>query len=178
MKHFLVGIGIALCLINTAFATSKWPLPMDIKQVGNAPAACLPKSEDESIELKMAYVNQSFMTRGAGLKWIIELNPGATPLVMHPGDCLVYGTLLDGYTQTLAAKPLEVGRPHVFSLERNDEGKKWTSRFHSATFCGLTMPDGRIVFRKFIRKDGSTPPDICAYVESQLLNDPSSNITQ
>jgi hypothetical protein len=168
MKHLLVGISVALYLINATFAMSKGPLPMDIKQVGNAPAACLPKSEDESIELKKAFVNQSFMTRGAGMKWVIELNPGATPLVMRPGDCLVYGALLDGYTQTLVAKPLELGRPHVFSLERNDEGKKWTSRFYHATFCELVMPDGQTIFQKFIRKDGSTPPDICAYVKSQL----------
>lgn len=174
----MVGISIALCLINTSFATSKWPLPMDIKQIGNAPAACLPKDDKESIEVKAAYVYESYAPVETQTRWLIEMKPSTKPLVLHPGECLAYGKNIDGYTSTVPPQSLASDKPFVFNIVRSDQDKKWASRFYDAIFCGLTMPDGRIVFRKFIRKDGSTPPDICAYVASQLLNDPSSNITQ
>jgi hypothetical protein len=166
MKNIIVLLFFAV-MTSLALARSQYPRPLTIKNVGENLVACLPEDDGEDIELKAAFVGQEGATAETGVNWRIEIKPGAKPLVMHPGDCLAYGSNIDGYTYSFSQESLQINVPYTFSIRRGNAGKKWLTNLHNEMFCALNV-NGLIVFKKYIQKGSSAPPDICAYVKSQL----------
>ena len=121
MKYIMFYLfGVSLALGTSANATSFGrKANADIATIDNKPAICLPNKESPVFRLGWVSLSEGDVRNPAS--WGIALREGAQPTVLHPGDCVVFGTVPDGYENDdlkVKARPLklEINRVYIFRL--------------------------------------------------------------
>lgn len=149
-------LGVCCWLAATAHATSFgfWGRA-DIASVDNKPAICLPSDAKEAFAVGWIALSESF-TKKSGV-WSIALRDGADPLVLKPGECMVYGRMPPGYEQDVYPKkrrPLELlpNRTYVFQLSHPYR----TTDTYTVAFCINKTPEGELEYLEYIRLPDGT----------------------
>lgn len=164
MKQYVAMMGLLLAVAHDSGvnATSLQPNPLVIRQISEGPAACLPEGKLKSIELKRAYVMENSRQGGEiERQWVIELQPGAKPLTLHPGECVSFGRPIDGYSEIGTFKLLEEGKTYIFGINRGDQLNRWVSDSYVGLFCVQRLSDGHLTYLPYVdHPDGTTtyPP--------------------
>ena len=155
---------LAINLIDSTWATSLGSKPLNVRQIEDLPVACLPENEGESIALNAADVAADDSVEGPKGRWAIELVPGAKPLTLHPGECVAFGKLIDGYRQVGEIQPLEEGKTYSFGLRRGDRINDWVSKLYVGVFCVMRLSDGRLAYLPYVdHPDGTTTYPPCGH---------------
>jgi hypothetical protein len=115
---FSAGILIMLGVEATATSFGRKP-SADVATIDDKPAICLPAKEKQVFRLGWLSLSEGAVRSPAS--WGIALTEGAQPKILNPGDCIVFGTVPDGYEsddQKTNARPLklEVDRAYIFRM--------------------------------------------------------------
>lgn len=166
MKRYLTTVFVFFLatLAGYASATSIGSVPINIRQILGLPAACLPEDQAESIALQSASVSEvpeAIVAPPNGWpsplqRWAIYLEPGAKPLILRPGECIVFGKPVAGYKQNGETYPLEPGKTYSFGLRRGDRGNRWIPDLYSGSFCVTRSPDGTQEYLPYIHHSNGT----------------------
>lgn len=147
---FVLSVGFSMC----ATATSIGAKHLNIRQILDKPAACLPEDAGESIELNTAFVTGD--SPEVPRQWAIQLIPGSKPLVLHSGECIAFGQSIDGYRQLGEFHALEEGQTYDFGLRRNDRLNDWVSKVYVGLFCVQRAPDGHLTYLPYVYHSNGT----------------------
>jgi hypothetical protein len=152
---------LVMVFSNCIEATSSLPNRLDVRQVGDDPAGCLPANYTHAIELDRAFVvEESHKENQSPSRWTMERMPGAKPHVLQPGECVVFHGTLSGYQQA-GELTWQEGESYVFVLERVDDSKIKGRLNYVGAFCVMRTPDHRLLFLPYVdHPDGTTtyPP--------------------
>jgi hypothetical protein len=163
-RGFAANLLLAATFAGNATATSTGASQLNIRQMGDAPAACLPESERDSIELESAHVTWTSRATGARAgghppvhyPWAIDLIPDTKPLVLHPGECIVFGERIAGYKQDGEIQPLQIGETYSFVLRRYTQHNSWLNPYYRGAFCVARSPDGHLAYLPYIYNSNGT----------------------
>jgi hypothetical protein len=142
---------VALLLCTTAFvhATSSGRLELGvIDSVDGEPAICLPRNVKESMSVGWASLTQSYKKRPDF--WSINLKKGGRPMILAPGECMVYGVVPEGYELSSYKgdfKPLRLKLNRVYNFQLNDAYRP--TDVYSASFCIALSPDGTFQYLQY-----------------------------
>lgn len=142
-----------------------WPRStLDIRSSGGKVMGCLPKGE-QSIVLQSAAA-ASIDAGWPPPEWAIELTPQGTPLVIHAGECLTFGSIPQGYRQIGGMQPLKAGRTYGFMLLRGNSIKHKQDRRYMGIFCIERQSDGHFAYLPYVtHPDGTiTYPRCGSYI--------------
>lgn len=117
MKSLILIVGLLTALLgfDGALATSSLPNLVDIREIDGAPAACLPLTDAEAIDLQEAYVVESSPQAGEERRqWRSSARPMEKPMLLHPRECVVFDRPVSGYSQGGGLKQVEEGRTYTF----------------------------------------------------------------
>lgn len=159
---FLVAV-TGILGANHADGMSTAPLPLVIRQIDHLPAACIPVSDTKSMTLKFAGVwedshGQSEFPSQWGIEWV----PGAKPLLLRAGQCVVFGQAIDGYRLVGDMHPLKAGRTYNFSLRELNKANDWSGMRYSGMFCVQENTDGTLSYLPYVtHKDGTVTYPAC-----------------
>lgn len=141
-------------------ATSFLPNRLDIKQISDAPAACLPK-DGQRILLQSAYTMENTPQTKSTHRWKIEHVNDSKAKTLHPGECVIFGKPIDGYQQSDTLK-LEDGKTYVFVLERGDRQHAFSSSKYVGAFCVSRTPTGERAYLPYLyHQDGTVTYPSC-----------------
>ncbi|MDS0858398.1 hypothetical protein NUV25_11825 [Burkholderia pseudomultivorans] len=132
-------------LFSSTMATSVGPIHLDIKQIDDKPAACLPAGDDagpDSIRIRGVGVSRATGTVSPDvIYWDLDVPENAQPVYLKRGECLVYGQTVAGALVHTPAKTLDANKYYGFSIipAGDDAGP-----VYSSTFCVLKPAGGRV----------------------------------
>ena len=135
-RNALTAWLVMLLFISTAHARTRAPRMLDIRVEGDHVMACIPADEGDTVAVDAAGVTAigSGHYEASDNIWGIELEPGQTPVVLGPGQCLAFAQRPDGYRTYVEPTALKEGMPYSFSLRSPELGRHRT-RNHSGDFC-------------------------------------------
>ncbi|NWA05429.1 hypothetical protein [Pseudomonas gingeri] len=141
---------IFLCFFgSSAFATSFARIGLgDIVSIDHKPAICIPKDAVESMPVGFITVGESYVS--GPKSWGVDLKENAKPLVLMPGDCVVYGVIPEGYELPMHEEKrrsleLKVNRTYNFMLDHAYRSRTW----YAATFCIEQAADGAVRYVQY-----------------------------
>lgn len=135
-------------------ATMGWATPVGwtgtalLKSVNGLPAICTPQGADQGFPVVRLAMSESYVQHGA--VWVLRLKPGASPLVLGPGECMSYGKPLPGYEISGGSRPIPFKNGSVYSVvinRMNDEAHYNHSYF--AVFCAKDKVDGEFDYIQY-----------------------------
>lgn len=146
-----------------AHAISSLPHDIDIREIGGNPAACLPSTHGAPFQLQSAYLVESQQTGEEANQWALDLEPNGKPAMLRPGDCVVFGTSITGYSEKRGIKQLEEGKTYTFVLQRGGQFKRWWNPNYIGSFCVNRLPNQQMAYPQYIHHpDGTTTYPPCA----------------
>lgn len=152
---YLLACSLTTCIALNAQATSLAPGKINIKQINNLPAACLPEDEGKGVELRTAFVEEIPRTNnGQPYQWEINLAADSKPFVLAPGQCITFGQAIGGYKQDANPLPFVPGRSYEFGLRSNHQEGGWDGRLYAALFCVQKNTDGSVSYLPYIERAG------------------------
>ncbi|WP_439890031.1 hypothetical protein ACS7SF_12215 [Ralstonia sp. 25C] len=159
MKSLILVAGLLTALLgfDGASATSSLPNAVDIREVDGAPAACLPLTDAETIELQEAYVVESLPRTGEKKRqWALELAPEGKPMLLRPGECVVFNRPVSGYSQGGGLRQVEEGETYTFVLQRGGNFKRGWSPNYIGWLCVTRLPDQHLAYPAYVRHANGT----------------------
>lgn len=153
---------LSLAIVEVVRATSFGRTETaDITTIDKQVAICLPHDAGKVFSVGWISLSESYV-RHAG-SWGVSLKSGGSPLVLSPGDCVVFGVVPNGYElddYKIQGRPLQLGvnRTYVFSLI--DARRPRDS--YTAIFCVNENADGSFEFLQYVRSaDGTEVIPVC-----------------
>ncbi|MGN8278696.1 hypothetical protein [Pseudomonas sp. SMN5] len=122
-----------------------------IAAIDGHPAICLPDDVEKAFTVGWISLSEGYV-RNPG-SWGLALVPGAEPLALKAGDCMVFGVVPDGYEsndEKLKTRPLvlQINRTYVFRL--TDAYR--TRDSYTAVFCIGQTVNGVVEYLQYIRR--------------------------
>lgn len=121
-----------------------------ITSVDGKPALCLPKNAEDNFPLASFSISESYLDHSGS--WGGSLKPGRQPILLKPGDCIVFGRIPAGYIarefgrhyKTLELKP---NRTYVFQINRAYQ----YATVYNAVFCTMPNASGGFDYLQYVR---------------------------
>lgn len=120
----------------------------DISLIDGNPAICIPKNASGSFPLYSLLLMELRTPRGG--RWSVRLKDGTKPMKLHPGECVSYGSIPDGYQLDPGqgdgqSFPLEKNRIYYFTVSRTGPFFWfYQTGIYESTFCLVEDADGAL----------------------------------
>ncbi|MBN3856614.1 MULTISPECIES: hypothetical protein [unclassified Paraburkholderia] len=152
---------LAVCtFLTSACASQLVVVSLDVRQVGDKPALCF-ASDDEYMQdaVKLADIG---VVRATGIAtpvetyWEVEIPESAPPVILHHGDCIVYGQAIDGAKVVTPPKPLDSGMLYTFGISTRDNKG---GPIYAGGFCAWRKPGNGLRIERQRKKQYSCSSD-------------------
>lgn len=168
---FTVAFSLGLTGISEA---TPWGMKRDadIKTIEGSLSICIPDDEDKTIAIDSLIISQSFLENGERITaWNIEKTDKADPKTLHPGECLKYGELIDGYRELVPKRELKPGTVYQARINRLVTNPNRTDiLFYTAAFCSVERKGG-IIYTPYKPEKIETPlrPGECRHETTEKI---------
>jgi hypothetical protein len=120
-----------------------------IETFDSKPAICLPVNAKDEFPVGWISLSESYV-RNPGF-WAVSLKDGVKPLILKPGECVVFGEIPSGYeldsNVRSSSLKLEKNKTYVFRLS----GAYKTRDTYSAVFCTGSNMKGGFEYHQYSR---------------------------
>lgn len=153
MKILFYFFSVVLSALLYPVNATPWGVPGDavIRSSNGKPSICMPEKAQGTVSVNSISVSESHLHDGVRLTmWRIELEPDGSPMLLKPGDCVLYGVKPSGYQQPVVAEPLKVGDTYYARINiavANPD--RQSILFYSAVFCVVRQWDGSFVYPQY-----------------------------
>jgi hypothetical protein len=122
----------------------------NIETFDTKPAICLPVNAKEEFPVGWVSLSESYVRNPAS--WAVSLKDGGNPLILKPGECIVFGEIPSGYELDNNVRSgfltLENNKTYVFRLS----GAYKTRDTYAAVFCTGSKMKGGFEFHQYSRE--------------------------
>ncbi|MCY1404107.1 hypothetical protein D3C76_479710 [compost metagenome] len=164
-KEHLIKAALSFSIIlswGSANATSLGRIERGvIVNIDRNPAICVPKDARETMPVGWISITESYVRNAES--WALELKLNAKPLVLKPGDCIIYGLIPNGYEYPKykqKVKNLSFKENRTYSFQINHAYR--LTDVYKAIFCTSQTEDGPLVYIQYTRSpDGREVIPFC-----------------
>lgn len=145
----------------------------DIENVDNKPAICLPVNAKEKFPVGWISLTESYV-RDPG-SWGLSLKDGQSPLMLKPGECIVFGEIPNGYeldNYQIKTKPLKLENNKVYVFRLNGAYEKRDT--YTAVFCTSSYVKEGVEHHQYARViDEVQVIPVCGSPSSEAIETPA-----
>ncbi|WP_321885528.1 hypothetical protein [Paraburkholderia bannensis] len=143
-RNSLIGVALSWFCASITLAMSHGSIDIDVKQIDDKPAFCLPVSDDngsDPIQISRVGVSRETGVAQPAVTYWDEFVPvNAQPAYLKRGECLAFGQIVPGAIVDTPATSLDVNKYYSFALIPGGDAEF----VYAVAFCVLRQADGKV----------------------------------